>query len=310
MLTAMAERDRGWRRAALSQAGLVTRAQLAANGVSRATTGYRVTHERWQVVAPSVICTTTGELTPTQRLWLGVLHGGEGALVAGVHALELAGLKNWERDDVTVLVPYAKSVPTSLDGFRFVRTRRALADMRSRAGGVPRCRPEPAALLFAAEDRSARTAQGLVAAVVQQRLTTPERLAAWLDDLRPLRRSRLLHDVLGEISGGAQSVAEIDVKRLCRSFGLALPRRQVRRRDGDGRIRFTDCEWRLADGRTLVLEVDGIFYMDVESWEDDLSRQRALSAADRVIVRCTSREIRDEPERLARDLAALGVSAA
>ena len=239
-----------------------------------------------------------------------MLHGGNDSLVAGVHALELAGLKNWKRDDVTVLVPYAKSVPTPLSGFRFVRTRRSLTDMRSAGHGVPRCRPEPAALLFAAREGSTRTAQGLIAAVVQQRLSTPDQLSTWLDDLRPLRRSSLLREVLAEIAGGAQSIAEIDVTRLCRTFGLALPRRQLKRRDSRGRIRFTDCEWRLADGRTLVLEVDGIFHMDVESWEDDLARQRALSAADRVIVRCTSREIRDEPERLARDLAALGVSAA
>jgi hypothetical protein len=303
----MAEREHGWRQVALSQAGLVTRVQLAAAGVSRAKTAYRVAHERWQVAAPTVVCTTTGELTSTQRLWLGVLHGGGGALVAGVHALELAGLRNWTRDDVTVLVPYAKAVPPPLAGFRFVRTRRPLADLRSGADGVPRCRTEPAALLFAAEDRSARTAQGLLAAVVQQRLTTPDRLSAWLEDLRPLRRAALLRDVLTELGGGAQSVAEIDVKRLCRTFGLTLPRRQVRRRDSEGRLRFTDCEWRLTDGRTLVLEVDGLFHMSVESWEDDLARQRALSATDRLIVRCTAREVRDEPERLARDLVALGV---
>jgi hypothetical protein len=132
-------------------------------------------------------------------------------------------------------------------------------------------------------------------------------MARWLEDLAPLRRSAMLRQVLAEIAGGAQSVAEIDMKRLCRAFGLVPPVRQVKRRDSEGRIRFTDCEWRLPDGRTLVLEIDGAFHMDVESWEDDLARQRALSGRDRIIVRCTSREMRDGQERLARDLAALGV---
>lgn len=72
-------------------------------------------------------------------------------------------------------------------------------------------------------------------------------------------------------------------------------------------MRFTDCEWRLADGRTLVLEPDGGFHMEVEHWEDDISRQRALTATDRVIVRCTSPEMRDEPQRVAADLRRLGV---
>jgi very-short-patch-repair endonuclease len=56
-----------------------------------------------------------------------------------------------------------------------------------------------------------------------------------------------------------------------------------------------------------VLEVDGGFHMDVEEWEDDIARQRALAAPDRILVRCTSRELRDEPERVARDLITLGV---
>jgi len=81
----------------------------------------------------------------------------------------------------------------------------------------------------------------------------------------------------------------------------------VRRRDSDGRLRFTDCEWRLADGRILTLEVDGAFHMDVEHWEEDLARQRALTATDRLIVHCTSRELRDDPERVATHLKMLGV---
>jgi hypothetical protein len=301
------EQRTSWREVALSQAGLLSRGQLGIAGVSRARTAYRIRNERWQLVAPQVVATTTGELTMVQRLWLGVLHGGQGSLVGGVHALEMAGLRNWSREEIVVLVPYGGSVPRTLTGYRFQRTRRALDLLRTRADGVPRCRVEPATLLFAAEERSPRTAQGIVAAVVQQRLTSPERLAEWIEDLAPLRRAALLRGTLAEISCGAQSLAEIDVKRLCRAFGLVPPVRQVKRRDADGRIRYTDCEWVLADGSVLVLEIDGSFHMDAESWEDDLARQRALSATDRIVVRCTAREVRDEQERLARDLAALGV---
>lgn len=303
----MAKTGRPWREVALAQGGLITSVQLRTAGVSRSRTAYRVAHERWQWAGPGIICTTTGELTASQRLWLGVLHAGDGSLIAGTHALELAGLEKWSRPDVTVLVPYASAVPKPLPGFRFVRSRRDLAAMRSVADGVPRCRVEPAALLFAAGERSARTAQGLLAAVVQQRLTSPVLLYEWLGELRPLRRAGLFREVLGEIAGGAQSLAELDVKRMCRTYGLAPPMRQVKRRDREGRIRFTDCEWQLPDGRILVLEVDGMFHMDIDSWEDDLARQRALSGGDRIIVRCTSRELRDDPARVARDLKALGV---
>ena len=174
------------RQVPLAQAGLITRAQLRAAGVSRRRTAYWVEAERWRTACSGVISTTTGELTRSQRLWLGVLHAGEGSLIAGVHALELAGWQNWSRDEVVVLVPYAADVPAPLEGYAFVRSRRDLRTMRSAVEGVPRCRVEPAALLFASRERSTRTAQGLLAAVVQQRLTTPDRLGEWLADLEAL----------------------------------------------------------------------------------------------------------------------------
>ena len=76
-----------------------------------------------------------------------------------------------------------------------------------------------------------------------------------------------------------------------------------------GRWRYTDCEWDLPGGTTLVLEVDGAFHMEVEHWEDDLRRHRGLTRPGRLIVRCTSREIRDEPFQVAGDLRALGLRA-
>ena len=103
-------------------------------------------------------------------------------------------------------------------------------------------------------------------------------------------------------------MAELDVARVCRRFGLPSPRRQTGRRDASGRRRFTDCEWVLPDGTVLVLEVDGGFHMEVEHWEDDLVRQRRLTTPGRLIVRCTARELRDEPEVVVRDLRALGLA--
>lgn len=274
--------------------------------MTRWSVAHRVASERWQLVSPTVIATTTGELSEDQRIWHAVLHAGAGAMAGGLTAAALAGLKNWDRDVVTILVPYERGRPSPLPGVRFVRVRRSLRA----ASSPPRCRIEPAVLLFAAADRSDRTAQGVLAAAVQQQLTSPESLLEWLDRLAPLRRSAALRRAIEDIEGGAQSLAEMDVRRMCRNFGLANPTRQVKRRDADGRIRYTDCEWRLPDGRTLVLEVDGGFHMEAEHWEDDLARHRALAATDRVIVRCTSRELRDEPEKVARDLMVLGVPGA
>ncbi len=226
-------------------------------------------------------------------------------------ACALHGLRKWHRDEVVVWVRRGLDVGDEpLAGIEFVETRRPLRTMWDTRFALPVARIEPAVLRFAAYQRSTRTAEGVIAAVVQQQLTSPQALFEWIDRMQPLRWAKRLKGALGEIADGAQSVAEMDVRRMCRAFGLALPRRQTKRRDSAGRARFTDCEWRLPDGRIVVLEVDGGFHMEVEHWEDDLARQRALSASGRIIVRCTARELRDEPWKVARDLRNLGVPAA
>lgn len=299
-------RDEQWRQVAAGQAGLLTRDQLRGLGFDRWAVAHRIATERWAELSPTVVGTTTGVLTREQLMWLGVLHAGGDSLVGDLTAAEVHGLRNWHRDDVTILVRRGLDVGGPLGGIRFVETRRSLSGLRH-PGHLPVARVEPAVLRFAAYQRSTRTAEGVLAAVVQQRLSSPEVMIDWIDRMQPLRWARRFKGVLGEISGGAHSVSEMDVRRMCRAFGLALPRRQVKRRDAAGRIRFTDCEWRLDDGRILVLEVDGGFHMEVEHWEDDLVRQRALTAPDRFVVRCTSRELRDEPGNVARDLINLGV---
>ena len=152
-----------------------------------------------------------------------------------------------------------------------------------------------------------RAACGLLAATVQQRLTSAGRLLAWLEELQPLSRARLLRATLEDIAGGAQSMAEIDLGVVCRRGGLLAPTRQRRRADRLGRVRYTDAEWDLPDGRTLVLEVDGAFHMEVEHWSADLARQRAVTSPRRTVVRCTALELRLQPESVVADLRALGV---
>ncbi|KAA1418981.1 hypothetical protein F0U44_10980 [Nocardioides humilatus] len=304
-------RDERWRGLAAQQAGLVTRAQLRELGIERWTVNHRIATERWAEPSSTVVATTTGALTRRQLMWLGVLHAGGESLVGDLSAAEVHGLRNWHRDDVVVWTRRGLDVGDEpLPGIRFVETRRPLHLMRNRQSVLPLARLEPAVLRFAAYQRSTRTAEGVLAAVVQQQLTNPAALLDWVDLMQPLRWSKRFKRALGEIAGGAQSTAEIDVRRMCRSFGLAMPVRQTKRRDASGRWRYTDNDWKRPDGRTVVLEVDGAFHMDVDHWEDDLARQRALTTPDRMIVRCTARELRDEPWAVARDLKALGVPAA
>ena len=102
-------------------------------------------------------------------------------------------------------------------------------------------------------------------------------------------------------------MSELDLVRACRRHGLVEPDRQVRRTDRDGRPRYLDAVWRLANGRTVVLEVDGRHHVEVEQWQDDVRRERSIVVDGAQVLRATSIEVRTEPERLIADLRALGV---
>ncbi|WP_299930684.1 hypothetical protein [uncultured Nocardioides sp.] len=297
--------DRLWRHLAAVQAGLLSHRQLRELGVSRGEIRNHVRVGRWAARSGEVVSTTTGPLSPEQALWLGVLHGGSSAMVGSLSAARERGLRRWDRDEITILV----SNPMSFDplpGYRFFRTRRPFKVLVG-AGELPVCRLEPAVLMFAAHEPHLRTALGAVAATVQQRLTTADTLVDWLDRLTPLRRSRDLRALLSDVGDGAHSMAEVDLRKACRDYGVQPPRSQRSRVDNRGRRRYTDAEWRLADGRVLVLEVDGGVHDDPQQATLDRRRNRQLTTESRTVVQCSAWELRHEPWEVMQDLLALGV---
>jgi hypothetical protein len=297
-------RSTPWRHLALEQAGLVARRQLLALGYGDHYVDAQLAAERWQLVSDVVVCTTTGTLTREQRMWAGVLHAGPGSAIGGLTALERRGLKHWPREEVTVLLAKSHNL-APLPGVSFVETRRPVGLYAT--GDLPTWRTEPAALLFAGYQPSSRTALGLLAAVVQQGLTTPDRLATEIDRMRPLRWAKHFKRALGMIAAGAHSVAEMRVVRMCFDHGLPLPDQQTPRVDASGRLRYSDALWRLPGGKVVILEVDGGFHMAVEHWEGDITRERDLVATGAVVLRCTARELDEESRRVATSLRAVGV---
>ena len=94
---------------------------------------------------------------------------------------------------------------------------------------------------------------------------------------------------------------------MCRRFGLPAPDRQVHRTDRGGKVRWTDAEWLLPDGTTLVLEVDGGYHLDILQAGDDAKRSRRITTRTRVVLRCTAYELIHESHEVAVDLLALGL---
>lgn len=288
------------------QLGVVSREQLRALGVS----AHRVEHEigmgRWTLPAPNVVALQNAPLVRSQRLWLGVLHAGASGVISHATACESGGLR-WTLDATIHVLTEKGNLVLPLEGFRFRQTRRPYREWLHPSSDPPRLQIEHAALLAAERDRYLRRAIGLLAAVVQQRLSTAERLTECALQIRKLRNGRQFNLALQDIAGGAQSFAEIDIGRLCVEADLRPPDRQRIRHDKTGRRRYLDCEWVLPDGTIVVLEIDGSFHLRTEHWWNDMKRERSVVVSGRRVLRCSSIEIRLDPSDVLEDLVSVGV---
>ena len=289
------------------QLGVASRAQLHMLGWTDAHIDHEIRYGRWQAPAYGVVAMQNAPLAQTQLPWLGVLHAGPQAALSHLTAARAAGLQ-WKGSDTIDVITAKGDLVAPLPGFLFHQTRRPYTRWISRPmSGPPRLRLAHASLLTAERDRSTRRAIGLLAACVQQRLTTADKLAATIPVIRKLRHGKVFAAALGDIAGGAQSFAEIDIGRLCGEAGLMPPTRQAVRTDSDGRRRYLDCEWTLPDGRVVVLEVDGSFHLEVGNWWRDMKRERDVVISKNTVLRCASVEIRLEPWTILRDLIRAGV---
>lgn len=209
-------------------------------------------------------------------------------------AAEVLGLRGWERPEVHILAP-AGTRPRSGCPVPF-RLHRHRTPVRTAGRGDVEFLPD-ALLRAAATFPSSRPACGLLAAAVQQRCVTADQLAEALERAGLIRHRAPLRHAVGDIAGGSQALSEIDFVRLCRRNGLPLPMRQVLRREPSGRRRYLDATWRRADGRLVVVEVDGALHLAPRRWWDDQLRQNELSLADALVLRFPSVVVRTE-ERL------------
>lgn len=293
-----------------AQSDVCLRSQLTQLGVGCEAVGYHVGARRWRLLGPLLVVLHRGPLLTAGRRWAVVLNAGSGAALGAWTALDAWGLSGWQRDATHIVVARGAQpppLPVDVVGPVVVHEsrRHGEQDVRTKDGlrlhGVER-----SAVDAGAWSRTDRSACGILAATVQQRLTTADRLAGELDGVGQVRRRRLMTSVVADIGGGAQALSEIDFVRFCRRRGLPEPARQVLRLDATGRRRYLDVEWQLPGGGTVAVEIDGVGHMDASRWYDDLLRTAELLAGGSSDpVRLPAMAVRLEPDRVERILRAL-----
>ena len=279
------------RRLASAQGGVVSRRQLYAAGVPRWEVAAHVRAGRWRLLGDQAVCLHNGDVDARGRRWAAVLHGGPRACLDGVSALIASGLERFEEQRIRVSVPRGATIRRH-PLYDIRQTRRWSADDLA-PNGVPRTRPEVAAIraaLWAATDRQATY---LLSLVVQQGLAKPEQLAEQAMRIRRDKRRALLHATILDLADGARSLGELDVARELRRRGLPAPDRQVLRRGRHGRRYYLDLFW---SAYGLVVEVDGIQHSWVENVVDDALRQNDLTIQSARVLRLPLLGLRLRPD--------------
>jgi hypothetical protein len=235
-----------------------------------------------------------GNLTPSGRavLWQAAWETGSGAVLDGVAALRAAGLDGFEARVVDV------SVPTGNRSHRVegVRRRRRTRMPPSPAAGLPRVDVPAAAVHAACWATTDRQAVLVLCLVLQQRLTTPDRLlAAWLGSTTRVSRGRrsVLSAAIADLCDGAHSLGELDFARLCHEAGLPEPSRQVVRTLPGGRV-YLDVAW---EGVGLVVEIDGGHHALALAVVDDALRQNEVVLREDRVLRIPVLGLRLTPNR-------------
>lgn len=251
----------------------------------------------WVRVLSGVIALTRGVLTRRQRLAAALLYAGARAMVTGVAACRLYGLRRLPDDDtVHVLVPHA----TRRRSQRFVLAERTLRLPRPHHRDDVPVAPIHRAVLDAARRMSRiDDVRALLAEAVQRRLTTVVALRRELEEGSG-RGTALVRRVLVEIEDGVRSVAEA----WCRMIVADMPGFppviwNARLEHADGT--FLACVDGFVERVALAIEIQSFeHHADPEAFDETMRRQARLVAAGVVLVPVTPRQLRDEPAPVTR----------
>lgn len=272
------------------QGGVVSRRQLYAAKVTRGQVRANVRAGRWRRIGSQSVALHSGPLLELGKWWSAVFEGGPRACLDGASSLIAGGLTGFDVDQIRVSVPRGARVVRSrgID----VRQTRRLVPTDVVEVGVPRTRTETAAVRGALWAKSDKQAALLLTMVVQQGLSTPERIGTQLLRIRRDARRAFLHAVVLDLLGGARSLAELEVAQECRRRGLPEPSRQVIRKGANGKY-YLDLIW---ERWNVVVEVDGIHH----SWADhvvtDALRQNDLTLQHATVLRLPVLGLRVAPD--------------
>jgi hypothetical protein len=273
----------------LAGATVVRVDQLVELGLTRSTIAHRCRPGGpWRRLAPGIVKLDNGPVTRADRRRAALLLGGPGAVLTGLDALELHGMRRMPSPSgpVHVLIPGERR--RAGDGLALVeRTDRLPPAVPGRWPLAPVAR---AALDAARRLESRDEVRALLAEVVQRGCCVPAELNAELADGSG-RGTRLAREVLLEISDGVRSVAEADAREIAERSGLPAPMWNAKLYDRHGRFIAMPDAW--FDDVGLAWEIDSReFHLSPADYDRTLERQSVMTAEGIVVLHSLPRKLR------------------
>lgn len=247
------------------QAGALTREQVQAH-MSGEAVPRLVREGRWRRAASGIYLLHTPPDPFETLAWVGVLAGGDSAMLGGRAAGFVQGICSKAPDEVTVLVPHSSNRRIE-PPWRFVRRRHL-----PRARGLLPVTPPEWTVLDLCDVEPEQSVQWVTSAM-RQRLVSPISLLAALHERArisrtPLPTRDLLEAMLADAQGLESPLEHVYATRVEQAHGLPRGVRQPRLAGGRRDVRY--------DG--LLVELDGrLGHEDTWSIFRDMTKDNAAS---------------------------------
>lgn len=280
------------------QAGVITRAQAMAAGLTRHAVYARLASGRWQRLHAGVYAAYSGPLARESQLWAAVLGARPGAVLCHQTAAELHGLLEPKGGAIYVMARRGSAV-APMRGVVVHYSGRVDA-ARHPALEPPRTRLEETVLDLAEMERSATGATAWILDACAGRRTTPEKLLAAMDTRPRMRQRKILLAALGDARIGIQSILEHGyLYKVERPHGLPEGSHQ-RQTPVAASFRYEDIRY---EEYGVIVELDGQrAHPEGERWRD--TRRDNFSAASGLItLRYSYADIMGRPCEIANEVA-------
>ncbi|MFD9965183.1 hypothetical protein [Amycolatopsis sp. NPDC058986] len=275
--------------------GVAARAKLVALGISHTSISRRCRgNGPWQRPIPGVIVFTNREPTARQLFRAALTHAGPDAMLTGIHAARLHGVRNLPAEPrVHTLIPHRSKVATW--GFAIAERTIHLPDAVV-VDGLPLA-PLARALIDAARRMDNLTnVHAMIADAVYRGLCDPLDLRKELAQASTIG-SALPRRVVQEVSNGVHEAAERWLRDVLEKSGLPQPDWDVVLENESGDVLGSVQAWWPIVGLAVQLDLDEVAIHSASQHEDSPPAAEGL-----ILIRLHPLMLRDQPLSVIREL--------